>query len=197
MLLPDVGRASSRTASPAARRAASFTPLPAPYAGGIGKEGGERLARWVRDGGTLVALDSAADYAIELLELPVRDVLEKVKEERFNCPGSMLRVLVDTDHPLGYGLRPEEAAYFASSPAFETRVRRTRRFERRVVVRYPEDEKDILVSGYLKGGELLERRAAVVELTGGQGPGRAARACAPSTAPSRTALSSCSGTRSS
>ena len=36
--------------------------------------------------------------------------------------------------------------------------------ERRVVASYPENSKDILVSGYLKGGELLERRAAVVEV---------------------------------
>jgi glutamine amidotransferase-like uncharacterized protein len=38
-----------------------------------------------------------------------------------------------------------------------------------VVVRYPDDEKDLLVSGYLKGGALLERRAAVVEFTVGKG----------------------------
>jgi zinc carboxypeptidase len=168
VLLPDVGAAMLRDGKPGGDGARSWTPLPAPYAGGIGKQGGERLAKWVRDGGTLVALDSAGEYAIELLELPARDVLEKVSEERFNCPGSMLRVLVDTSQPLGYGLRAEEAAYFASSPAFETRVP-DGRFERRVAVRYPDDEKDLLVSGYLKGGDLLERRAAVVEFEVGKG----------------------------
>jgi hypothetical protein len=168
VLLPDVGNAMIRDGKPGGDAARSWTPLPAPYAGGLGKQGGERLAKWVRAGGTLVALDSASEYAIELLELPARNVLEKVSEETFNCPGSMLRVLVDTGQPLGYGMRPEEAAYFASSPAFETRLP-DGRVERRVAVRYPDDEKDILVSGYLKGGELLERRAAVVEFKVGKG----------------------------
>jgi hypothetical protein len=122
----------------------------------------------VRGGGTVVALDSAGDYLIELFGLPLRNVLDGVKEESFRCPGSMLRVLVDTAHPLGYGLRAEEAAYFADSPAFATQPTDAR-FERRVVVRYPDDAKDILVSGYLEGGKLLERRAAVVELAIGKG----------------------------
>lgn len=32
------------------------------------------------------------------------------------CPGSTLRVEVDTTHPLGWGLRAAEAVYFADSP---------------------------------------------------------------------------------
>jgi Zinc carboxypeptidase len=168
ILLPDVEAAILKDGKPGEEAGRRWTPLPPPYAGGIGKEGGERLAAWVRAGGTLVALDSSSEYAIELLELPATNVLAKVKEDRFNCPGSMLRVLVDPAQPLGYGLRAEEAAYFASSPAFETRLPDAR-FERRVAVRYPDDEKDMLESGYLKGGNLLERRAAVVEFTVGKG----------------------------
>ena len=54
------------------------------------------------------------------------------------------------------------------SPAFKTRVPDPR-FGRDVIARYPENEQDILLSGYLEGGELLERRAAVVEYRIGEG----------------------------
>ena len=89
----------------------------------------------------------------------------------FNAPGSTLRIRLDTSHPLAWGLAAEEAAYFADSPAFQTSPPDAR-FERRIVATYPEDARDILLSGYLKGGERLERRAAVVDFTVGSKGGR-------------------------
>jgi glutamine amidotransferase-like uncharacterized protein len=65
-------------------------------------------------------------------------------------------------------MRPEEAIYFADSPAFKTRVPDPR-FDRRVIARYPDHEADILLSGYIEGADHLERRAAVVEFTIGEG----------------------------
>lgn len=168
LLFPDVGKSIIEKGEPAAEERRFFTPLPPEYAGGIGKEGGEHIKKWVEEGGTVVALDSATAYVIDLFKLPVTNVLEKVGRERFNCPGSMLRLKVDNHHPLGYGLRAEEAAYFARSPAFRTQPP-DGRFERHVVASYPERDDEILISGYLKGGELLERRAAVVEFHYGQG----------------------------
>ncbi len=145
-----------------------FAPRPAEYAGGIDPEGGTHIKEWVEQGGTVVALDSSTSYFIELFGLPVVDVLDGVTEDRFSAPGTMLRLLVDNTHPIGFGLQAEEAAYFATSPAFRTAVPDAR-FDRRVVARYPDHRDDILVSGYLKGAELLERRAAVVEFRVGQG----------------------------
>ena len=116
----------------------------------------------------MVALDSSTGYFIELFELPVTNVLEDVSSEEFYCPGSMLRLEIDTEHPLGFGLREAEAGYFAGSPAFRTWVPDAR-FTRRVVARYPSHRDDIPISGYLKGAELLERRAAVVEFQVGEG----------------------------
>jgi hypothetical protein len=37
------------------------------------------------------------------------------------------------------------------------------------VARYPDDMRDLVVSGYIEGGEALERRAAVVDLEVGEG----------------------------
>ena len=38
-----------------------------------------------------------------------------------------------------------------------------------MIARYPDDDTDIPVSGYIEGAELLERRAAVVEYRVGEG----------------------------
>jgi hypothetical protein len=169
ILLPAVGKdilERGEPSSPEARR--YWEPLPPPYAGGIGADGGDKLKKWVEEGGTLVAMDESTEYVIDLLSLPVRNVLARVPPEEFNCPGSMLRIRMDPTHPLSHGLQPEEAAYFAESPAFQTSPTDAR-IERRVVASYPEDARDILVSGYLKGGELLEKRAAVVDFKVGKG----------------------------
>lgn len=168
VLLPSAEPAILDKGEPASAEAKRYwEPLPPPYAGGIG-EGGAKLKKWVEEGGTLVALDASAGYAADLFGLPVRNVLDKVSEEQFHVPGSMLRVLFDPTHPLSFGLEREEVAYFADSPAFQTSPGDVR-LERKVVATYPADAEDILVSGYLKGGEKLEGKAAVVEYKVGKG----------------------------
>lgn len=75
---------------------------------------------------------------------------------------------MNTDSPLTFGMRPEEAIYFGDSQAYQTRVPDAR-FDRTVIVRYPDNDKDILISGYLEGGEFLEKKAAAVEFEVGKG----------------------------
>jgi len=169
LLIPDVDKEIIKAGKPPETARTPFAPLPPEYAGGLDPDGSAAIRKWVTEqGGTVVALDSSADYLIELLELPVANVLQKVPRDQFSCPGSMLRILVDTTHPIAYGMLPVDAGYFATSPAFQTRLPDAR-FERRVVASYPGYDDEILVSGYIKGADRLRRRAAVVDLTVGKG----------------------------
>ena len=190
LLFPDVEAGIISKGVPGDSYWGRFVPLPPEYSGGIDEwtptdeagdaksskkgtnakptKGGQRIKKWVEGGGTVVALDTSAAYFIDLFELPVKDVVADAKHPDLVCPGSTLRVEVDTTHPLGWGLRADEAIYFADSPAFKTSVPDPR-FDRHVVARYPDHVRDILLSGYLEGGEILERRAAVVEYRVGDG----------------------------
>ena len=134
---------------------------PDEYAGGIGQEGLAALRAFAEAGGTLLLLDTASELAIEHLGVPVRNVLDGVERDRFYVPGSILRLQVDTSHPLGYGLPSETYAYFVQSPAFEPSG------EARAVAWWPSS--DLLASGWLLGEEMLAGRAALVEAPVGQG----------------------------
>lgn len=59
------------------------------WAHGVGDEGWQKLANWVRDGGTLVAIGSAVETARELCDLPIEKVLpsrETVSREEASVP---------------------------------------------------------------------------------------------------------------
>jgi hypothetical protein len=134
--------------------------LPEEYTGGLGAKGSQALRDFVEDGGTLVALDSATAFAIEQLDLPVRDALADADPEEFYCPGSILKVRTDTSQPLAHGLPEVLPIWFESSPAFDT--------DAGVVVAHYTDEEPLL-SGWLLGGDRLKGRAALVEVALGKG----------------------------
>ena len=92
-----------------------FTELPPEYENGIGKEGTKNLKDFVAEGGTLIALAQSGDLLIDEFNIPVRNVLAKVKPEAFACPGSLLRLQVNPNHPVTYGM-PEETAAFVNEP---------------------------------------------------------------------------------
>ncbi|MGH9944352.1 MAG: M14 family metallopeptidase [Pyrinomonadaceae bacterium] len=138
---------------------------PAEFTGGITEAGVEHLRRFVEEGGTLVCFDASTDLAIKRFKLPLRNALEGVKSSEFYAPGSILRIEVDTAHPMGRGMTRHADAYFINSSAFdvtdggESRVR--------VVARYA--AKDVLRSGWLLGEQHLAGKVALAEVALGKG----------------------------
>ena len=60
------------------------------------------LKEFVQGGGTIITLGNAAQFAIEQLGVLASNVIGTDDPEAFFCPGSLLRVEVDTDHPIGF-----------------------------------------------------------------------------------------------
>jgi hypothetical protein len=141
---------------------------PVEYRGGLEKEGAAALRDFVKAGGTLVAMGAATEYAIDELGLPVRNALGRARSDEFLVPGALLRVRVDGSHPVTRGLPAEVAVFQDKAIAFETTLPGAE-MERWVLASYPDDRRDILLSGFLQGEDRLERRAAAVALTSGKG----------------------------
>jgi hypothetical protein len=139
--------------------------MPDEYTGGVGKEGVENLKKFVREGGTLVFLNRASNFAIEHFDLPVRDVTQGVNRKEFYIPGSILRMELDTAHPIAKDMPAQSIAWFENSPAFEI----TDNSKAKVIARYPAKTEDILLSGWALGAEKIAGKAALVEFTVGKG----------------------------
>ena len=74
----------------------------------LGERGLERLDTWVRDGGTLVAISAASDFARERFSLAVRswyDTDDGEGAQAFNVPGAVFEARLDTLRRMtaGYG----------------------------------------------------------------------------------------------
>jgi len=145
--------------------------MPPELTGGLGPEGVKHLRDFVETGGTLVFLNRASNFAIEQFKLPLRNVVTELPRTDFYVPGSILRIQLDTSHPIASGMPAETIAWAEDSPVFEVvddKDATVPASNVRVIASYPAD-KDPLLSGWLLGGERIKGKAALVEVTMGKG----------------------------
>jgi hypothetical protein len=143
--------------------------MPEEYTGGLGAKGVKSLQEFVEQGGTLILLNRASNFAIEQFNLPLRDVTAGLKRTEFYAPGSILRIEVDTSlHPLTMNMPKESIAWVENSPVFELKSDPATAQRVHIIARYPENA-DPLVSGWLLGGERIKGKAALVEVGLGRG----------------------------
>ena len=100
---------------------------------------------------------------IKRFGLPIKNVVAGLRRNEFYNPGSIVKLQVDTKHPLGRGLLEETPAYFSTSSAFE--VSETRNVT--TVARYA--EKDSLMSGWMLGEKFINGKTALAEASYGKG----------------------------
>jgi hypothetical protein len=177
ILVPDMSLREMRDGQPA-------TAVPPRYVGGLGAAGFGELKSFAEAGGTLVLLDRASEFATSTLGVRVNQITvpprldddydddfaagadsARLHRDPLYAPGSILRVLVDNRHPVGYGMPDTAAVYFTNSVTFDIPAgsRAT------VIARYPERAEDLLLSGYLQGGAAIAGKAAAVEAPVGDG----------------------------
>lgn len=162
LIINDMSPAVIKSGKYEGERARYNRPKPPEYEGGIEKEGVENLKTFIeKDGGYLITIGNACDFAIDDLGVRVTNILKNVKSNDFYCPGSLLRMSVDNSQPLGYGFENEVIGYQSTSTAFSTTVP-FGEFDRSIAVRYP--AKNILKSGFLAGEDYLYQRGAVVDV---------------------------------
>lgn len=134
-------------------------PYPERFRGGLGLEGLNSLKKFVDSGGTLLCLGASGGLFLDQWRLEgVREF--KSQHSPLNIPGSLLKIQVNSRHPIGYGMAPESAAMFVNSPAYEVG-------DAIGIASYLDEE--ILLSGWAEGQSFLRGRHAVVEVPIGRG----------------------------
>ena len=154
--------------------------IPPQYVGGITDEGVGHIREFVEGGGTLVTLRDACMFALDELSLPVGDALKGVRPPdrrgsdataraqagKFACPGSLLRMEFNSKHPVAYGMPDEAPGMFYGGTAFEILSSFDKKAQA-MIARYP--AKDLLMSGFLQGGQYLQNKAAALDVPLGKG----------------------------
>ncbi len=130
---------------------------------GITDTGFKNLGRFVEDGGTLICFDGSCGPLIRQWKLPLKNVLEGLRSSEFYCPGSILRINVETSNPIGKTMDRNTDAYFINSSAFEE----TDHDRVHVIARYTSE--NVLRSGWLLGEDKIKNRIALAEIEMGKG----------------------------
>jgi hypothetical protein len=156
------------------RNGMSDAQVPPPYSGGLGADGIAELKRFAEQGGHLVLVDGATELAPAALGIDVKLVTagggggnrnSAADAEQIYAPGSILRVLVDTSHPVSRGMRDSSAIYFVNSTSLELPAGSPAR----VIARYPSEPGSILLSGFLQGAPKLAGKVAAADVALGAG----------------------------
>jgi hypothetical protein len=132
-----------------------------------------QLKTFLEEGGTILAIGSSTSL-IEHLKLPLANALvehtatgdQRLPQDKFYVPGSLLKVSVDNSDPLAYGLEKTATVFFDSSPAFRMLPDAPLKGVR-TVAWYDSDKP--LQSGWAWGQHYLEGAVAVADATVGKG----------------------------
>ncbi len=164
LVLPDVG---SATINNGRKRGTVFPEL----AGGLAPEGVIAIEEFVRGGGRLICTGRSSGFAIDLFDLPLEEAKPEEGEDRFQCPGSILRTIPLETSRWTAGLAASTPIFFSRSLAW--RVDESEAEEDSIdgriqsLLRFP--SQSILLSGWAENSEVIAGATAWATTTVGQG----------------------------
>ncbi|MEA1888062.1 MAG: M14 metallopeptidase family protein [Bacteroidota bacterium] len=148
--------------------------IPPEYAGGIGDKGAEAFKEFVKEGGTLISLNKSCKFAIDHFGLPIIELADKHESKEFFCPSAILRVDIDTTHPIGYGMNSQADILLFDSPFMalmdENEIINNDLLTLeniRIIARYISHNP--FRSGRLIGGNILREKPVLIEARYGKG----------------------------
>lgn len=152
--------------------------LPPEFAKGMGKDGFQKVLKFINNGGTILSWGASTalfeglmsikttETETEDFRFPFTNVSSKLRKAGLSCPSSLLKVKILPDHPLSWGMQAEAGILTTASQVFQTSVP-SFDMDRRIIASFPEEK--ALLSGYCLKEELLGNYAAMVWLRKGKG----------------------------
>ena len=152
--------------------------LPPEFAKGMGKDGFQKVLKYINSGGTILSWGESTALFDGLMSIkisetdsedfrfPFTNVAAKLKKAGLICPSSLLKVKILPDHQLTWGMQAEAGILTTAEQVFQTSVP-SFSMDRRIIASYPEDH--VLLSGYCRKEELLGNYAAMVWIQKGKG----------------------------
>jgi hypothetical protein len=132
------------------------------YRRGIGPGAGDALREFAKAGGRVVAISDATPWVIDAMGLPVR--ADGGRNDEIYAPGTLLRVELNEESRISRGMPSEVSAYYASGYRYVPRA-----WPEQTVVAARYADRNLLVAGFLDGGESLEGAPAVLQVPVGDG----------------------------
>jgi len=162
IILPDdnLSRMTGENMSDGAKR--RWESYPPEYRSGFGKEGVDALKVFVEQGGTLLTFGEAGELPIKEFKLPLRNVVENVSSKDFWSPGSTLKLNIDNDNSLAYGMPETGLALFLSNNDVYQVIPTAMNHQVERIVTFV--KRDILQSGWLIGEDVIAEKAAMVSV---------------------------------
>ena len=104
---------------------------------------------------------------LEKFELPVRNTVSGLASTEFWSPGSSLKIDIDDQHALAYGMPDRGLAIFTQGNQVYEVISGSQSQRVRRVASYI--DRDILTSGWLLGEQHIANKAAMIEVEMGEG----------------------------
>ena len=138
---------------------------PPEYRTGFGEDGVAILRKFAQNGGTIVTLGQASNFAMDKLGVRARNIMAGLSDKQFWCPGSTLKMDFDAANPIAYGMPKDGVGlYLSGDPVFAlTPGNENEKIS--VIASY--QGRDILQSGWLVGeGNITGKPAALLAESG-------------------------------